>query len=482
MLNIPSSLRWMILAMALAVVAILVATRGGNAPAASGAEVNVRCDTATAPEEMRAWIHEALYLSGIEDRDSLCLVRSNGRWVADFRNLPLWALPPENRSFMIQQLFPDSIRFDGASVCVEPSREVRDWLDRIRPDWKSGQRCSGAHQQEILKRWLAEVAGWIALKDQSLDEQGRVARLSLACNDQVRAFPLGRLLPLRNLQSLELEGCQLDADQTRFEYMAVDRLVLRKVPDRRLNLSALRGLDTLWVDGGRLAWLDVPQGCPIGRDECLPEERMVPRDIRLSRIPLCDPRLEAALDSLGAVRENTSCEGYPSEIVNFVQDLSDRFQEQTSKEVFINPNPEAKSLSERLRKHDVPRKTRWRDIEPGEFSCMRGDAFLADTVRIGEDWMVKPTLGTFYIGEEHPPSRSLPSIGASKVEVDDLMPAAMFSTNDFMVYGSAQGGVDLILHFDASGNLDALWFPQGCWSQYWLTQFFKDHEYIEEGE
>jgi hypothetical protein len=430
MLNIPSSLRWMILAVALAVVAILVATRGGNAPAASGAEVNVRCDTATAPEEMRAWIHEALYLSGIEDRDSLCLVRSNGRWVADFRNLPLWALPPENRSFMIQQLFPDSIRFDGASVCVEPSREVRDWLDRIRPDWKSGQRCSGAHQQEILKRWLAEVAGWIALKDQSLDEQGRVARLSLACNDQVRAFPLGRLLPLRNLQSLELEGCQLDADQTRFEYMAVDRLVLRKVPDRRLNLSALRGLDTLWVDGGRLAWLDVPQGCPIDATNAFPRNGWSPatsaflgslcaiRDWKRPSIPwVRSVRTPAAKDTRR--KSSISCRICPTGSRN-------RPRRRSSSTPIRRPSRCPRGCASTM----FPEKPGGATSSRGNSVACAGTRFLADTVRIGEDWMVKPTLGTFYIGEEHPPSRSLPSIGASKVEVDDLMPAAMFSTND----------------------------------------------------
>lgn len=478
----PPVVRWIIFASLLVGIGVVVAVKRKTPVAAATASSEAPKDSAAPPEDMFWWVHDALERSGIRDQDSLHLVRSGGRWVADFRNLPLWSLPQEDRAFMIARVFPDSIRIDGASLCAELPREIGVWLDRVSPGWKGKQRCSGQDEEEILQKWLAEVEGKVSLVHQKRDGNGKVVRLGLACKNTMKDFPLGRLLPLRSLESLELDGCRLEETQSLFEFLPVKRLVIRNARERRLNLFAMRGLDTLRVEGGRLAWLDVPQGCPIGRDTCPREEQLIPREIRLSKIPVCAPGLVASLDSMGVDREEMRCDGYPTEFVSTVEGLVEEFHRQTDKSEFIQPFLDAKPLSQRVRQFKIPRKIDWVDVAPGEFSCTRSDAFTADSLPMGEDWLVKPTVGAFFMGKENRPSKYAPEIGDSRLAIAQSLPQPLATTKDFRVYADPKGSVELILHLDGDGLLDAIWYPQGCWAESWVRQFLEDHPYIEEGE
>lgn len=299
------------------VLAAILALR--NQPAGSVARLLpslVTVDTAKPPLAMEIWVSEMLERNGLPASDTSRLHRSGKAWVVDFRGLPVWSLLEERpyvSEYKVGLRFPDTLRIEGAMLCGDLPAKAVLWLDRTAPGWKSTQHCSGADQQELLETWLKTSEGRVALVGSGKDGKGMISRLHLRCKDSKTAFPLGGLLPLRDLRSLELERCRFGEEQIRLEHLPLERLVLHGHQDSLLNTSAMTRLDTLAIEGGSLSWLDIPQRCPAGREDCPIEERMTPRDLRLSRIPLCDPRLDTLLAGFGALRDSMLCQDYPRE-------------------------------------------------------------------------------------------------------------------------------------------------------------------------
>lgn len=483
---LPSAIRWTVLTSAMAVASFCIGCKPVRPTAAAPVLVEVRKDSSVLQEGVLSWVREVLERSDIQVSDSICLVRSGGRWVADFREMPIWTLPEDGGDFLVPRVYPDSIRLDGASLCGDVPAGVSSWLDRVRPDWRRSQKCSGEDQQKVLENWLEEIRGEVVLVHEQRDGQGNVAGLELSCKTGKGEFPLGRLLPLRHLKSLEIAGCRLGTRQILLKHLPVDRLVVRDSKDQRLNVRGIRSLDTLRVEGGAISWLDVPVSCPDGSEECADAEKVVPHQLHLSRIPLCDPDLDSAFGLIGAVRDSMRCREYPKDLALEVDDVVKEFMLQTSDDAEFEPNARAASLPRFLKAYEFPKQRRWGGVEPRKSGCFQWDAYQMDSVSIGVDWIFKPAIGILFLGQGTKPVKSLPRIGTDRSDLGKSLPDALVSTTDFLVYGDPKGDVDLILHFDQAESLDAIWLPRGCWTESWGTRYSRVHpvtnRYIEEGE
>lgn len=446
-------------------------------------------DTAQPSLALSIWVAQALELNGLTGADSLYLHHSGKAWVADFRGLPLWNLPEEEHVIQMGVDYPDSIRIEGLSLCKDISPAVTAWLDRTTPGWKSTQRCSGADQQVILDAWLKEMAGKLVLVKEEKDAQGMVSRLHLVCKDAKSTFLWGRLLPLRDLKSLELDNCLLGDDQL-LQHLPVNRLVLRGSRDEHLDVSLMKELDTLKVDGGTVSWLAISERCPIGRDSCPLEERLVPRDMRLSRIPMCDPELDSLLGSYGAVREFMRCQDFPREVALRAHSLEQELEDALTNVSEHAPEPKAKPLPERLLKLVAPKRgALWNGVEPGMTSCCSLCGGY-QRVRAGREWIENPGIGTFYFGPEGMPSGRLPDFGTPYEEIRKALPVPFVENSRFLIWCAKEPyrTLQLILHLDESARLDAVWVPSGCWQEDWAERYqrryqkLKDEESSEEGE
>lgn len=478
--------RWRNFASAIALAVLCIGCKPARPATIEPASVGVPKDSSDQEQGVLSWVREAMVRSGIPGDDRIRLVRSGARWVADFRDLPIWTLPEDGGDFLVPRVYPDSIRLEGASLCDELPGGVGSWLDRVQPDWRRSQKCSGEDQRKALEKWLEEVRGELVLVHQTQDGQGNVSGLELSCRTGKSEFPLGRLLPLRHLKSLEIAGCRLGTRQILLKHLPVDRLVVRDSKDRRLNVRGIQSLDTLRVEGGAISWLDVPVSCPDGGEECADAEKIFPHHLHLSGIPLCDPDLDSAFGLIGAVRDSMRCREYPKDLAVQAETVVKEFMLQTSDDADFEPNSRAASLPRFRKAYQIPKSRRWEGVEPRKSGCFQWDAYQMDSVSIGVDWIFKPALGMLFLGQGSKPVKSLPRIGTDRSDLAKSLPDALLSTTDFLVYGDPKGDVDLILHFDPAESLDAIWLPQGCWTESWGTRYSRVHpvtnRYIEEGE
>ncbi|MEN9352686.1 MAG: hypothetical protein RL318_11 [Fibrobacterota bacterium] len=469
--------------LAVAAIGISVWMFRGKPPAPSAIPAAVS-DTSKVDDAMEAWVWSALKTSGFPtEHKAAKLVRSGKSWVADFRGLPLWTLPEEDHSGQIGYTFPDSIRIDSASLCTDLPPTVKTWLDRMVPNWKTTQRCKAGDQEARLNEWLTETSGKIVLRKIGKDAQGQITTLHLSCKDSKVEFPVGRILHLRALHALQLDNCALamrekdgttwSSVQSLLQHSPVVTLRLTNVHARLLNLAAMERLDTLSVTGGDLSWLEIPDRCPIGKDDCPQEEHLFPRSMSFTGIPLCDVALDSNLNAKGAALQGMKCDEYPKDVATQADAIAAQFFEEVGKNGYFQVNDNAKPLRKKHLKFTTG-NAKWSGVRPGEFSCMRGDSYLSEVVRLGEDWISYGRRGTIFTGSSQSLADDLPNFGAVFTEFEPLLPQALVRTDHFAVWAD-EDVLQLIMHMDDSGKLDALWFPSGCWTQSWVSEARTSH-------
>ena len=457
--------------------------------AGKGDADSASADSAKISDEMDAWMSEAAALNGLPDDTKKLWVRSGKAWVADFGGMPLWTLPEAGHGSQIVTAYPDSIRLQENGLCAELPASLASWLDRVAPQWKSRQRCSPADVEARLNGWLKEVAGKITALSVGKDAQGRVTSLHLSCSDSRTEFPVGRIFFLRNLQALRLDGCALakrGADGSTYsgvQYLLsnlpVVSLVLHGVHARLLNLSDMKSLDTLVVEDGDQSWIEIPDRCPIGRESCPDEEHVVPRSIHFSKLPLCDAGEISSLESKGAVFSDAICSNYPVPTDADAESIHDQFLEETGDTATFYPIEEYKKLPEKYLKFKKIAPL-WTGAQHGEFSCVRGDDYLSEVKEIGDGWVSNQSRGTIFTQDDPGLPKSLPAFGTDMDAIESELPRMFTRTPHFFVWADGDD-VQLILHFDDSKKLDAVWYPSGCWAQGWVDNVKGKHQ-SDEGE
>lgn len=403
----------------------------------------------------------------------------DGKWVGDFRDLPLWSLPLDGGVVQITKEFPHRIRVDGAHLCGKLDRRVERWLDTAAPGWKQVQKCDAKDLEKTLRKWVGRKSG---VKDLELskDTAGRITGAKVVCRAKAEnEFGVGRLQILPDLRSLELEECRLatmrDSSgatsmvQDGFAGMRLRSLRLRKIQAPFLDLSDIHPLDTLEIHEGDATALLVAEGCPREIPACRDKVSKDHRDIRLYQSKVCDPQQVRALVREGAVFEDQRCEGVPLATVERADSLVEEFHKfQKSKAPFrLNRNAR---VGEHFQKLFNPlAQPSWSFQRLGDVTCARADRFVSTSVYGGEDWVRNPWWGTIVMGGFERLGVPWVAYGMDRKKIAEAFHGPFLESKAMEVRINQDGPVG-VFGYGAGGGLVVLGLPDGCFTNWWVSE------------
>lgn len=430
------------------------------------------------PESLDAWDLEVATLNGLEIEPGMShLSLEDGRWVADFRDLPLWNLPIDGGSVQIGKEFPYRARVDGAHLCGKLDRRVERWLDTAAPGWKKVQKCDAKDLEKSLRNWAGRKSGVEDLEF-SKDSAGRITGAKVVCRAKAEnELAVGRLQILPDLRSLELEDCWLATPsdssgatsmvQDGFAGMRLRTLRLRRIQAPFLDLSDIRPLDTLEIVAGDATALEVARGCPREIPACRDKVSKDRRAIRLVQSRVCDPRQVRALQREGAVFEEQRCEEVPIRTLEQADSLVEEFYKlQERKAPFrLNRNFQVGSHFQEMFTPLTQRT--WSIQRLGDVACARPYRFVSTTVYGGEGWVRDPWWGTIVTGGFERLGVPWIVAGADRKKVAEpfLRPFLESKSLEVRINGNGPAGV---FQYDLDGKLATIGFPTGCFVNSWV--------------